>query len=314
MIKFHHGITGGPIVDIYQGDKLLVSSLSPFETSTYVSVDHYKQITSYAGETLIFKLRLKSNCSATVVIYIEGSDIKLGISKDDDHLPDMGEARVRKIQFNSLVSSNLTPYKVETQTLNTLGINTIQIDSSTASIEVINQGIYTVFFNGQNTPTAVLYNIPPQYGQTPFNFQDYIGKWYVIISLGIPTDVKSYTFYENSRGRFMLMNDNTPIPAADVSVQPNFVGFVQGYDEEQGKLRTLSGLLVGDVQSSLDPGTSVFSWIVHDTDYCNYSLNGSPSRQQMVILSRETTLCKKTKKRLLCKAKTLGYNTNNLNL
>lgn len=313
MIKFHHGITNGPVVDIYQRDKLLVSSLAPFETSNYVSVEDCREITGYAGKTVIFTLALKSVCTCTAVIFVEGTTIQLKISKDNDHLPDMGEARVRKIQFNSVVGTNTVSYKVETQTLNTLGMNTVKIGDNTATLQVINQGIYTIFFNGSSTPTTVLYNIPPQYAQTPFDFSRYIGKWYVIASLGISTDIKSYTFYENSRGRFMLTNDNTPAPAADVSIPPNFVGFVQGYDEEQGKLRALSGLLIGDVQSSLDPGNLVFSWIVHETDYCSYSLNGSPTRQEMVILSRETKSSTCKTKCLLRKAKTLGHDMSNLN-
>lgn len=334
MIRFHHGINGGPVLDIYvlnedskhdrrlipeldsgncSSKDLLVAKLAPFETSVYANVDDRVTVRGYAGTTLVFTLRYDANCKSTAVIFVENTAVQLRLERDmttEDHACETGQAIVRKIQFNSNTGTNTVPYKVQYQTLTKLGINTIQMGEQTATIDAINQGSYTTFFNGQNTPTTVLYNNPPSYAQIPFDFSKYIGKWYVVASLGIANDIKSYTFYENSRGRFMLTNDAEPSVGPEVSVAPNFVGFVRGRDEKQGKMRTLTGLLSGDIQASLDPGKMVFSWIVHETDYHNYSLNGSPTRQEMVILSRKEKLC--NTKQLLRKAKQLGYDVSNI--
>lgn len=312
MIRFHHGIRDGPVLDIYSCKKLLVAKLAPFETSVYMEVPERGEIKGYAGTTLVFTLRYCSEEPGTAIIFVQGTAVQLRVESDlykgacgDSFSPPVGQARVRKILFNSDSGTETIPYKVQYQTLTKLGVNTITIDQYSATIDAINQGVYTVFFNGANTPTSVLYNNPPSYAQVPFDFARYIGKWYVIKSLGIAADIKSYTFYENSRGRFMLTDDTEPAPGAEVSVAPNFVGFVRGRDEENGNLRTLTGLLFGDVQASLDPGKLVFSWIVHETDYETYSLNGSPTRQEMVILSRKEKLCEVD--RLLSRAKKLGY-------
>lgn len=338
MIRFHHGINGGPVLDIYSctgqkqtcregsshsREKLLVAKLAPFETSVYVETSDRATIKGYADETLVFTLRYDSERAATAIIFVENAAVQLRVECDayrdpcasycsdaSSKMPEVGNAQVRKILFNSNPGTSTIPYKVEYQTLTKLGINTVSVDQYTATVDAINQGIYTVFFDGQNTPTSVLYNNPPSYAQVPFDFSRYIGKWYVIASLGIAADIRTYTFYENARGRFMLTDDTEPVSNTDVSVVPNFVGFVRGRDEEEGKMRTLTGLLFGDVQASLEPGNFVFSWIVHDTDYDSYSLNGSPTRQEMVILSRKKKLC--NTKQLLCRAKKLGYDVANI--
>lgn len=49
-----------------------------------------------------------------------------------------------------------------------------------------------------------------------------------------------------------------------------------------------------------------FYWIVHETDYETYSLNGTPNRQRLAILARPgETICTR---KLVKKARKLGYN------
>ena len=80
--------------------------------------------------------------------------------------------------------------------------------------------------------------------------------------------------------------------------------------DNAGEIATSTGLLQGQVFTPTTTQTDMktpFSWIVHKTDYKKYSLNGSPNRQTLVILSRQQTLESDLMCKLRKRARKLGY-------
>jgi len=146
--------------------------------------------------------------------------------------------------------------------------------------------------------------------QPMFNPGAYTGKWYQIARIPQPFEqgcmkataeyeivdestvsvlnicyTENYTPIREARGTAKIIYPN--YPAALYVSFPNF----PIYDNSK-----LSNRLVPN-------------YLVHRTDYCKYSVVGSPDRKSLWILSRTPEMDPVLYSRLICFAASLGYNT-----
>jgi lipocalin len=302
MIRFHYSVGGGDILSLHQGKRLLAVDIKPFETTKYLTINPKKngkaKITGSTTTGIVFVLTIKLCKDSKYTIQLAVGN-QLNVYNDRDAVVDNpGSALVRTISNSSTTSG----FKISG-----LGMQNFTMDGMSKSIDVINEGIYTIFFDQPSNISVVLYNYPPQYQQCNLDFGMYIGLWNVVSSIGVVS--KSYTFSETSQGRFMIVGNGSQNSISIASEPLLYSGDVQGTDQA-GNVVNLTGLIIGqlDMPLMMEPSTTMpFTWIVHKTDYKTYSLNGTPNRQHMAILSREPRLESCMVNKLIKKARKLGY-------
>jgi len=333
MIRFHNSIAGSSPLDLYKGKRLLAVGVEPFQTTKYLDCREGKVKIigrSALNEIFILKIRLCRDSKYTVqLVAITPNEMRLD-------LPSTSGNKLNVYNDSSAFNEEIKPGSALVRLISNgegktsfqpsgLGMQTFRSNSITTTVDVINQGIYTLFFDNANNVSSVLYNYPDQYQQECLRFQDFIGSWFVIDSLGIATT--NYIFSETSQGRWMRSVPNTTsimipntIPSmmipntTSMTMIPNTIPSMMMGDllvtDEKGEISEVSGLFVG--QAFVPPGMESnnllpFSWIVHETDYKSYALIGTPNRQELAILSRTQSLDSCHLRKLKKKARKLGY-------
>lgn len=268
MIRLHNGSTTS--LNVFSDGELIIANIFPKQTSLYINVCGrvLKGVSLTNQQIFTAKIKIKSDRKYTILL----TPSTVRVYKDDYKNPRNGTALVRDIN-----SSNIF-YE---QPLGNLTINGVTFNA-------INRGVYTVF-----TGISVLYNDPEDLEQD-ICFQEYIGKWNVYKQIGVP-GISSYIFSQTTDGEWEL-------PINDSMSMINSSATSTTVDSS-----TTSTAVNPQVNNTIVNMTVPFSWIVHKTDYKEYSLNGTSDRQKLLILTRcGMSKCKYDE--LLCLAKKLGYN------
>lgn len=134
------------------------------------------------------------------------------------------------------------------------------------------------------------------------NVQEYMGKWYLIAS--IPQ------FYdkgcERQTAEYTLLSDSIKV-------------YNKCFDKDRNLLRTITGKAVPE--SPCQPAALIVSfpdqpfnpiaanYLIHKTNYIDYAIVGSPTRESFYILSRKSKMTSEKYNKFLRYAKKLGYNS-----
>lgn len=142
-----------------------------------------------------------------------------------------------------------------------------------------------------------------------FDIFMYAGRWYEIAKLPNPWEIScihsTADYYVDDRP----LEEGLP-PEVDI-VNTCWNG--QGEIIEQRHARGWipdpqdSGAIVVEFTGSMSPQSEQGWYLVHETDYLNYSIVGSSDRQYVWILSRTPTMCKNVFDQLLDFTEEIGY-------
>lgn len=140
----------------------------------------------------------------------------------------------------------------------------------------------------------------------------YAGRWYEIAKLPNPWEINC------SQSTADYYVDDRPLqeglsPEVDII---NTCWDDQGEIIDQKEARgwipdpQYSGAIVVEFKNPSEKGW----YLVHETDYLNYSIVGSPDRQYLWILSRTPTMCKNVFDQLLEFTEEIGYDIDRIEL
>lgn len=138
---------------------------------------------------------------------------------------------------------------------------------------------------------------------SPFDAKKYLGKWYEIARL----DFKYEENLNNTTAQYSLNPNNTL-----KVVNRGYNYKTETWEEAQGKAKFVKSDTIGMLKVSFfGPFYSGYNIIALDKDY-NYALVAGRNLDYLWILSRKPTLPESVKQEFLAKAKTIGYNTDDL--
>lgn len=233
MIRFHHGSPVQRSLDIYFNGKLIIANITSGSTSLYIQVcSGVMKGFEFGSKTLVFKSKMKIREGKKYTCVLSRN--KLTVYKDNFCTPKNGHALMRTLNsapVSTTTSSPMSAFEMnqipwtnvamanseKPQTTNTnqfievvLGPQTFKVGNLSITVDVINKGVYTIFYDESMDISSVLYNDPSDMVQE-ICFEDYIGKWYVAASLPSTQNEKFYVFSETSSGRFELTNNSVGI-------------------------------------------------------------------------------------------------------
>ncbi|MBT1705618.1 lipocalin family protein [Chryseosolibacter indicus] len=138
---------------------------------------------------------------------------------------------------------------------------------------------------------------------SPFDVKRYVGKWYEIARL----DFKQERGLNNTTADYSLNEDGT------ITVLNRGYNKTKGeWKEATGKAKFVDGQNEARLKVSFfGPFYSGYNVIAIDPEY-QYALVAGESLKYLWLLSRKTTMPEKVKQEYLKKAKSLGYNTEEL--
>lgn len=340
-LSFLHNVTNAPNVDIYLNEDPFCLNLAYAERTPYLTTTHtcFKLTVKVAGtQTQIAKVSVKLEAGQSYLAMVGGliSDLKtiaLYLYKDRTRCPKPGQARFRFIHgaagapgvdvyVNGIktftnVKFSMTgqptyvnlPLGVPSISVNVAGTSTVVIPPK--AYYTISGGIYTAVASGLVSSGLTLiytHDNPDECEQLQkhFNVQRYMGLWYQIANIPSFFDLKC------SR------STATYTPLVDEEGDTVVKVFNVCYDANWNVVETITGLAVPTCNPAalkvdfptappgvvLPPGPN---YLVHDTDYVDYAIVGSPTRTNLFILARTKTISRKLYDRLLAQAVALGY-------
>ncbi len=159
------------------------------------------------------------------------------------------------------------------------------------SLYPVSGGIYTIISsnstNGEFTYISTRDNIGQcEVVQEDFDIDAYMGKWYEIASIPQqyePNKCKRVT------AEYTLMNDGVNVYNVCYDRDWNVISSITGKAILTKPCGT--GSLIVEFPDQPLPPDSLPNYVVHATDYENYSLIGTPTRSAFYILSRTSTIC-----------------------
>lgn len=338
-------------VDIYLDCKLLISNLGFQELTGYLKVSSCSKLISIRSSlngTLLLKssINLKSHSSFTLVCAGRAEDLKslVLLEYEDERAPSIpGTAMIRFIDVNSYITfANLglaksnddanvlyenvkykevgIPYYIQ------IPVNSYIVFSDTTTVyfdkngqeqkevrviekneNFVSGGIYTVILSGFEMPTLTISHDNPWKSdklKNDFNVQAYMGKWYQIADIPQPFALGC----SRSTATYTLLSDRVKV-------------YNICYDQIWKEIRSILGFAKANnqlypsaltVQFPQIPNLYEPNYLVHYTDYCSYSVVGSPNRTNLYILCRTPKMEEKQYNRLLKKVAKLGYDLNKL--
>lgn len=345
-IRILHNVDAKALVDVRIDNKIIAGNLAYQDLTVYLSVSYgeHKIVVTVAGtETVLAKSKFRIEQCDKLTIMIAGlisgnPNISIFIYEDILKCPAPGNSHLRfihgaagapavdvyvknvkafsNVKYSETGTPSYAPIKVGVSnggnpylvplTVKIAGTNTIVAGPLDAYL--ISGGIYTVFASGlvNDLPlAALLFNDNPnkcEELQSNFQAQKYMGRWFQIAD--IPQ------FYEA----------NCPRPVADYTLLTTGVNVHNScYDENWDLTRSITGLAVAPdpcVPAALNvsfPNSpnpiSGPNYLIHKTDYTDFSVVGSPTRTSLYILSRTSKMCVKKYQELVKYAESLGYNT-----
>lgn len=348
QVRFLHNIVGGPNVKVYIGKQNVVDNLSYDELTSYSAYPSGEYTVTIRAEKQVVitqKIKLTDNNNYTVIIggsLSDNNSLKLFIYKDETDCAKYGCSDIRfihnvfgapavdvyvndKIFFanvkygqtgnpvykkyklgGSVSDKPILPFQQVRVTVAGTGTNVL----GPLPVYIISGGIYTIFAVGDLSAIGGKVSHDNENNctntcevlQDNFDIQRYMGKWFQIASIpqfyeaGCPRQTALYTFLSNK-----------------VKV------FNTCYDKNWEVVRTVTGSAVApsacipaaltvsfDEQPFPSPGPN---YLIHKTDYVNYAIVGSPTRDSYYILSRKSKISLSEYKRFVKYAYKLGYNS-----
>ena len=159
--------------------------------------------------------------------------------------------------------------------------------------------------------------------ETDFDIQAYMNKWYQISS--IPQPFQMGLNCANSEALYSYLSDQVKVYNTCLNkngvVTTSALGKAIVENPQQPAALTVSfpGYVLPSSQiGKFDPSKMIMpsgpNYLVHKTDYDNYSIVGSSDRSNLYILCRKRQMSQKLYDELLRFCKKLGYDLNKLNL
>jgi apolipoprotein D and lipocalin family protein len=241
-----------------------------------------------------------------VDVYVNGSKVFSNVKYTETGTPKYAPVPVGKTSIPG-ANPNYVIVAVKVAGTNTTVVGPVPL-------YLIGGGIYTLVASGslENGLSAVFSHDNPnkcEVLQKNFDAQAYMGKWYQIAA--IPQ------FFDRacarSTAQYTLLSDRVNV-------------FNTCYDKEWNVITSITGSAVAPnpcIPAALrvsfpnppppapplpesPPGPN---YLIHNTDYVNYAIVGSPTRNSFYILSRKAKMCESEYKKWLKYAKSLGYDT-----
>lgn len=152
-----------------------------------------------------------------------------------------------------------------------------------------------------------------QFYQPDFVPENYVGTWYQIADLPQYFEGNCHS----SRAHYTLLQDRIKVTNTCFDESGNEIRRVIGRADVADK-RYPAGLIVSFDQTQAIPGVPVMpkpefpNYIIHATDYFNYTLIGSSDRSNLYILGRQAIMDIALYRQLVERAAFLGYDVNKL--
>lgn len=187
-----------------------------------------------------------------------------------------------------------------------------QIITGPIPINFTNKGIYTVISSVTDSSLGIInlvivmdnFDICNEKLQKDFNVPKYMGKWYQIAGIpqfydiDCPRATAMYTLLWNG-----IYVKNTCYSREWISTN-TAIGFAYPPNSS-----IPASLVVNFYENN---SVKEPNYLVHKTDYASYSIVGSPDRNSLYILSKNTKMSESLYEDLLKFAKSLGYKTERL--
>jgi len=338
-----HNVVGGPSVDVYLGDQKILWNLSYGELTSYIDIEGGKQelviksnneiitekyiqvnggdyytiiIGGNSNNVEFFSYKDKNGCSKQgysylrfihnvygapgVDVYINNVEtfvnikygqqskyqgIKLGRNNDKDYLP------IKNVEIYVTGTKNKVAGPIPVY-MSSGGIYTL------FAIGNIDNNLIEAKFSHDNEDKC---KFSCEILQENFNVQKYMGKWYLIGS--IPQ------FYDKGCERQT---------AEYTHLSESIKVYNKCYDRGGKMIRSVIGSAVPEspcqpaalkVSFPEQPFDFPFAnYLVHKTNYTDYAIVGSPTRDAFYILSRKSKMSESQYNKFLQYAKKLGYN------
>lgn len=340
-IRFLHNIAGAPNVDIYAGKKQIAINLAYKDITSYLVVARKRFeliITPFGKKDKLFtkKVSVRSELNTFIIAgLITNLKVNLLEFQDQSDCPKSGTAEFRFIHAaagvvnvdvyidQQLVFANVkygqsgTPYYKriglgkKTLTVNVAG--TDQVAVGPVNFFAVSGGLYSVFASGTiDNPSFPVTGVFTHDNrdqceslQEDFEIQPYMGKWFQIANIPL--------FFDRSCSRSTAVYTFLDNKVKVYNRCYNKEG--QKIDEITGSAVPLSicqpaSLVVAFPGFPNDP--TIPNYLIHQTDYVEYALVGSPDRSSLYILSRKSKMTPCLYKQLVKQAKYLGYDTSKL--
>lgn len=343
-LRFLHNVKNAPNVDIYVDGVAFCLNLAYSETTIYLSAPHTSFTLSVrvAGtQTQIAKAKLRLGASQSYLVMIAGlivdpSTISLTIYQDRTRCPQPGSSRFRFIHgaagapgvdvyVNGVKTfSNVTykstgepsyvgiPLGLTSVSVNLAGTSTVVIPAK--EYYIVSGGIYTAVASGLVSDGLSLVFTEDNSGhceqlQKAFNVQKYSGLWYQIANIPSFFDLKC----QRSSATYTPVVDDEGGPVVKV--------FNVCYDANWNVIETITGValpscnpaaLTVEFPTPIPVVIQGPNYLVHETDYVDYSMVGSPTRTNFFILARTKSISRKLYDKLLAQAVALGYDASKI--
>lgn len=353
-INFLHNVGNSenatsPNVDIYNGNHLLVSGLSYKQMAT-VEINNHKQnliIVKISGTNTIvaeqyfrFMTRGSMNYTITIsgILGIPGGKILLVDFNNSTSCTRNDRSKMRVINAspvypyvdiyieNYLLDTNLEYLSSSRYRDIKLGYKRIYISppntNSKILVGVVNFSsgqVYNLILSSNYVmseshylTTLISQTTNDQncdYLQQDFNINDYMGKWFTIASIPQPYDSDC----QRSTAFYNLLRNNVGVTNSCYDKNWNLIRQVFG-TASQNPCDQASFIVKFPGFEFPGNFSTEPNYLVHKTNYKNYSLVGSPNRQSLWILSRYETMSSRQYDKLIQLASDLGYNTSNIQL
>jgi len=343
-IRFLHNVVGAPSVDVFIGKDKIVGNLSYGELTGYLHVAAgNSKIRVKAGDSVLISKRVeisqgekytgivggeldnlkvfaygdKSGCSKDGYSYLRFIHSVYGAPNVDVYVNNNKVFSDVKYGQESVYKGIKLEVPSEPEVLNTKNIDiyvagTKQKVLGPTKVFLMSGGIYTLFAIGnleENVIGGVLSydnedrcKISCETLQEDFDVQRYMGKWYLIGAIpqfydaGCERQTAEYTYL-----------------ATNIKV------YNKCYDRSGKVLRTVTGSAIPEspcqpaalkVRFQEQPFEPPFAnYLVHKTNYVDYAIVGSPTRDSFYILSRKPKMSSSQYDKFLQYARKLGYNS-----
>ena len=340
-----HNVTGAPNVDVFLDETPYVRNLAYKETTLYLKTRRLLtriQVRLAGTNTVIVrsKIRLEARRMQTLIItglITDLSSIAVSLFRDKSTCPKPGSANLRFIQ-GAAGAPAVDVYVADVKTFSNVGFNhtgnptyvpvqlgrvnisvnlagTATVVIPTRSYYLISGGVYTftatglvssglsLIFNHDNTGSC-------EQLQPNFNIQNYMGLWYQIANIPSFFDLKcgrssaTYTPLLRKSGTAIVGVYNVCYNNNWEKIE-DITGTATVVNCNPAALRVLFPSPPPPAPPIVvNPGAN---YLVHETDYLNYAIVGSPTRVNFFILARTKTISKNLYDKLLEKAIKLGY-------
>lgn len=337
--RFLHNIEGAQqAVDVYVDGKAFFYNLEYQDLTAYLplcsgkhTVAVYDSVTANIVTKNKFELSEKSSYTLVGIGNVSDStSLNIKKFKDITKCPNNGKAYVHfvhvaygaptvDVYLDNTLAFGAVSYSTSSDYAEVpLGNLTLTVKETTSGkslystdLYTTNGSVYELYSTLTNNNAALIISNENSDGycdtyQKSFNAAKYLGKWYQIAALPTP--------YEQGCDRAV----------AEYTAMPNWIKVVNYCFDKEWKLKGQKEGTAVALNAELPAALTVkfpdlasdyntpANYLVHKTDYTNYSVVGSPNRSALFILCRKEQMVKCEYKKLKSFCGKLGYDTKNL--